>query len=325
MSGGHVLALCGGVGGAKLAFGLTRVLAPEDLTIVVNTGDDFEHLGLSVSPDLDTVTYTLADLSDRQRGWGLAGETWNFMAGLKRLGGEDWFLLGDQDLATHIERTRLLASGQSLSAVTAALNARLGLACAIAPMSDDPVRTIVDTDEGALAFQHYFVREQCRPQVKGVRYEGAAEARVSPAFAAALARPDLTAIVICPSNPYLSIGPILAVPGVREALRVRAVPCVAVSPIVGGEAIKGPSAKMMRELGVIPSQTAVANDYASLIDGLVIDTVDAAQAAAVEALGVTTLVAPSVMRTDEDRVALASATLDLAATLAARPMTRAAE
>jgi len=323
VSGGHVLALCGGVGGAKLAFGLTKVLPPDRLTIAVNTGDDFEHLGLAISPDLDTVAYTLANLSDRERGWGLAGETWQFMSALRRLGGEGWFNLGDLDLATHVERTRRLAAAESLSDVTAALALALGLEHAIAPMSDDPVRTIVDTDDGPLAFQHYFVREQCRPVVIGVRYEGAEGARPSPAFAEALARPDLAAIVICPSNPYLSIAPILAVSGVRAALAARAAPCVAVSPIIAGEAVKGPSAKMMRELGVAPSPVTVARYYAGLIDGMVLDTLDADHVAAIEALGVTALATQTLMRGDEDRIALARAALDLAATLPPRRLAKA--
>ena len=311
----HVLALCGGVGGAKLAFGLAAELAPADLTLAVNTGDDFEHLGLTVCPDIDTVLYTLSGLADRERGWGLAGETWNFMAATRRLGGEDWFQLGDQDLATHVERSRRLAAGESLSAVTAHLARALGLNTTIAPMSDQPVRTFVRTDEGELAFQHYFVRERCAPVVRGIRFEGAAQARPSAALAQALARPDLAAIVICPSNPYLSVDPILAVPGVYEALEHRTAPVVAVSPIIAGQALKGPAAKLMTELDVEPGAPAVARHYAGLIDGLVIDTADAERAPAVEALGVRALVTPSVMRDDDDRRRLARETLAFAAGL----------
>jgi LPPG:FO 2-phospho-L-lactate transferase len=318
---GHVVALCGGVGGAKMAFGLSRILDPDDLTIVVNTGDDFEHVGLSISPDIDTVTYTLAELSDRERGWGLAGETWNFMSALRRVGGEDWFWLGDQDLALHIERTRRLAAGETLSAITTALTRRLGLTHAIAPMSDQPVRTWVDTTDGPLAFQHYFVREQCQPAVKAVRFVGAEQAVPSAAAAAALARPDLAAILICPSNPYLSIGPILAVPGIAQAIRASHAPCVAVSPIVGGEALKGPSAKMMRELGITPDAPAVAAHYAGLIDGLVLDRVDVGHAPAVEALGVAALTTGTVMKTDEDRMSLARDSLAFAIALGARTTT----
>ena len=314
---GHVIALCGGVGGAKLAFGLTRVLADDDLTLVVNTGDDFEHLGLAVSPDIDTVAYTLSGLADRERGWGLAGETWAFMTALRRLGGEDWFQLGDQDLATHVERTRRLSAGETLSQITAHLTQRLGLTHPIVPMSDQPVRTWIDTADGPLAFQHYFVRERCAPVATGIRFEGAASARPSPAFAAALARPDLAAILICPSNPYLSIDPILAVPGVREAIRRSGAPCVAVSPIVGGQAIKGPTAKLMTELGVTPGSAAIAAHYAGLIDGLILDEADAAEAGAVERAGIVTHVTATVMRTDEDRVALAQDTLAFAAALGA--------
>jgi LPPG:FO 2-phospho-L-lactate transferase len=320
---GHVVALCGGVGGAKMAFGLSRLLAPDDLTIVVNTGDDFEHLGLSVSPDIDTVAYTLANLSDRERGWGLAGETWNFMAGLRRLGGEDWFQLGDHDLAMHVERTRRLAAGETLSAVTQALTRQLGLTHTIVPMADHPVRTFVDTIDGPLAFQHYFVREQCRPAVRAVRYVGAEEASLSPGAGAALARPDLAAILICPSNPYLSIGPILATPGVREAIMSAGAPCVAVSPIVGGEALKGPSAKMMREMGVTPTPLSVAAYYGALIDGLVLDTIDSDQTEAIEALGMAALVTQTVMRGDEDRIALARDALIFAGSLAPRPLAKA--
>jgi LPPG:FO 2-phospho-L-lactate transferase len=312
---GHVIALCGGVGGAKLAFGLAKVLPAADLTIVVNTGDDFEHLGLAVSPDIDTVVYTLGGLSDRERGWGLAGETWGFMSALRRLGGEDWFQLGDHDLAMHVERTRRLAAGETLSAVTAGLAAALGLAHAIVPMSDRPVRTWVDTEIGPLAFQPYFVRERCVPVAEAVRFVGAAEARPSPAFAAALARPDLDAIVICPSNPYLSVDPILAIPGVRTAIVSAPAPTVAVSPIVGGEAIKGPAAKLMRELGNTPGVTAVASHYRGLIDGLILDDADKADAEQVRELGVATCVTAAVMRTDNDRVRLARDALAFARSL----------
>jgi LPPG:FO 2-phospho-L-lactate transferase len=320
---GHVIALCGGVGGAKLAYGLSRVLAEADLTLVVNTGDDFEHLGLAVAPDLDTVTYTLAGLADRQRGWGLAGETWSFMAALTRLGLEDWYLLGDHDLATHVERTRRLAAGETLSAVAADLAVRLGVTHAIAPMSDQPVRTWIDTDDGPLAFQPYFVRERCEPVAHGVRYEGAANARPSPAFAAALARTDLDAIVICPSNPYLSIDPILSVPGVHARLLSAGAPIVAVSPIVGGVAIKGPAAKLMRELGRTPSVAGVAGHYRGLIDGLVLDGDDMADAPGVRALGMASHVTATVMRSDDDRIALARETLAFARSLHANPARRA--
>ncbi|MDB5451549.1 MAG: LPPG:Fo 2-phospho-L-lactate transferase [Caulobacteraceae bacterium] len=313
---GHVIALSGGVGGAKLACGLARVLAPEDLTLVVNTGDDFDHLGLRVCPDIDSVAYAMAGLSDRERGWGLAGETWGFMTALKRLGGTDWFNLGDHDLAMHVERTRRLAAGQTLSQATADLTRALGLRHTIVPMSDDPVRTFVETDAGRLAFQEYFVRERCAPRVRSLDYVGAETARPASALMAALARPDLDAIVICPSNPYLSVDPILALPGVTEAIRRAHAPCVAVSPIVGGQALKGPAAKLMAELGAQASGLGIAAHYRGLIDGLVIDSRDAAEAAALEGQGLAVLAVPSVMITDEDRARLARDCLGFARRLA---------
>jgi LPPG:FO 2-phospho-L-lactate transferase len=312
----HVLALCGGVGGAKLAFGLAAEIPPGDLTIVVNTGDDFEHLGLTICPDIDTVLYTLSGLADRERGWGLAGETWGFMRALSRLGGEDWFMLGDHDLATHVERTRRLAAGESLSSVTASLARALGLAANVVPMSDAPVRTRILTAQGELAFQRYFVQQRCAPVARAVRYQGADDARPPDAFAAALARSDLAAIVICPSNPYLSIDPILAVPGVREALGRASAPVVAVSPIIAGAALKGPAAKLMAELGAAPGVEAVARHYAGLIDGLVIDTADLTALGAIEAEGVRVMATQSVMHDDNDRCHLARRTLEFAAELA---------
>lgn len=310
---GHVIALCGGVGGAKLAFGLTRVLAPDDLTILVNTGDDFEHLGLHVSPDIDTVVYTLSDLSDRVRGWGLAGETWGFMENLRRLGGEGWFNLGDHDLAMHVERTHRLRSGQTLSQVTADLSHALGLTHPIVPMSDAPLRTIVETADGDLEFQRYFVGEQCRPVAKAIRFEGAGIP--SPGLAAALARKDVAAVVLCPSNPYLSIDPFFAIQGVRDGLKALGCPIVAVSPIIAGQAIKGPAAKLMAELGHTPGVAAVADHYRGFIDGLVIDTADAAQADVLRRSGVEVLATGAVMSSDEDRVRLARESLDFAAAL----------
>lgn len=320
---GHVIALCGGVGGAKLAFGLTRLLEPEALSLIVNTGDDFEHLGLTICPDLDTVAYTLAGLADRERGWGLAGESWSFMSQLRKLGGADWFNLGDKDLALHIERTRLLASGRSLSQATAALTAALGLRHAIIPMSDRPVRTVVETADGPLPFQHYFVREQCRPVVRGISFAGAEQAAPSPAFAAALRRRDVAAVIICPSNPYLSIDPILTVPGVADALAGLGAPVVAVSPIIGGRALKGPAAKLLVELGGLSGVTAVAAHYRGLIDGLVIDESDAGEADRLRETGVAALAAPSVMTSDDDRIRLARDTLAFAGGLTRKELSRA--
>jgi LPPG:FO 2-phospho-L-lactate transferase len=273
MSGseGAVLALSGGIGGAKLALGLSRVLEPERLIVVANTGDDFEHLGLAVSPDLDTLMYTLADLSDPERGWGRRDETWTFMAAMAALGGETWFQLGDGDLATHVERTRRLAAGETLSRVTEDFCSRLGVTARILPMSDDRVRTRVRTPEGWLDFQDYFVRRRCAPEVSELAYDGAAQARPHSAFIAALADARLRAVVICPSNPYLSVDPILALPGVREALKACSAPVIAVSPIIGGRAVKGPTAKMMRELGLPVTAAAVAQHYDGLIDVFVAD------------------------------------------------------
>ncbi|MCA3254030.1 MAG: 2-phospho-L-lactate transferase [Alphaproteobacteria bacterium] len=306
-----VLALAGGVGGARLAAGLARALPPGDLAVAVNTGDDFEHLGLSISPDIDTVVYTLAGLNNPELGWGLASETWAFMAALERLGGETWFRLGDRDLATHVERTRRLAAGETLSAITADFAARLDIAQRIVPMSDDPVRTIVETDEGALAFQDYFVRRQCAPVFRGLRFDGADGARPSAGFAEALADPALEAIVICPSNPLLSLGPILAVPEVRAALAARRVPCIAVSPFIGGQAVKGPAGKIMAELGRDATPAGLLALYDGLVDGLVIDGADAGARADVP-LHVT----DTLMRGPDDQTRLAREALAFAAGLA---------
>lgn len=308
----RVAALSGGVGGAKLALGLSKLLPPADLTIVANVGDDFEHLGLYVAPDLDTLMYTLAGLSNPETGWGQAGESWNFLAALGELGGETWFRLGDRDLATHVERTRRLRSGETLSRATAALCAGLGVASRILPASDQKVRTLVQTAQGPLAFQHYFVRERCAPAVTGFVFEGAAAARPAPGVLAALSDPALGAVVICPSNPFISIDPILAVPGLAAALREAPAPVIAVSPIVGGDALKGPTAKMMRELGLPSSAAAVARHYGDLLDGFVLDTADAALAPEIEAAGLPVLVTDTVMRTLEDRIALARAVMALA-------------
>ena len=308
-----ILALAGGVGGAKMAQGLAMRLPPEELVVVVNTGDDFTHLGLHISPDVDTVMYWLSGLNDRLRGWGLAGETWNFMAALRRLGGPAWFNLGDGDLATHVARTQRLARGETLSAVTRHLCSQLSIAHHVAPMTDQSVRTIVHTADGALAFQDYFVRLRCEPVVTGVTFEGAEDAVPSPAFAAALVNPALRAVVICPSNPVLSIDPILSIPGVRERLRQTHVPVVAVSPIIGGQAIKGPAAKIFHELGRDVSVIGVAEHYRGLAQGLLIDTIDNAAQPAIEALGMTVAVTDSVMRSVTDQERLAGEVLALAA------------
>ncbi|MDE0049984.1 MAG: 2-phospho-L-lactate transferase [Rhodospirillales bacterium] len=312
------VALSGGVGGAKLALGLCDVLAdPGRLIVVANTGDDFEHLGLKVCPDLDTLTYTLAGLANEETGWGRAGESGAFMEALGALGGETWFFLGDKDLAIHVERTRRLRTGESLSAITSDLCARLGVPARIVPMSDDPVPTIVETEDGPLAFQHYFVRERCRPRVLGFRHEGAAQARPCAAFIDALGAPGLGAVIVCPSNPYISIDPILAVPGVQGALAACRAPVIAVSPIVGGKAVKGPTAKMMAERGIAPSAAAIARHYAGLIDGFVLDEADRPQASAIAATGVAVEVAPTVMTSRADKQALARTVLAFAGRIGA--------
>ncbi len=314
-----ILALAGGVGGAKLAKGLAELLGPNELTIVVNTGDDFEHLGMNISPDLDTVMYTLAGINDAMRGWGVAGESWNFMEHLEALGGETWFRLGDRDLATHVRRTLRLRDGETLSRVTQALCHSLAIRHRLVPMSDGPVPTRVHTDEGVLSFQDYFVRRRAEPVVTRLEFAGAADASIAPAFRAALEHASLRAVVICPSNPYLSIAPILALPGVRGALLNRRVPVIAVSPIVAGQAIKGPAAKIMRELGTEPSSLTVAQFYEGLIDALVVDHADGALADEIERSGIRCFVTASVMREPADRATLAREVIDFGRGLTSTP------
>jgi LPPG:FO 2-phospho-L-lactate transferase len=263
----RVVALAGGVGGAKLAHGLAQILPPENLTVIVNTGDDFEHLGLSISPDVDTVCYTLAGLANHDTGWGRVAETWHAMDNLKTLGGPDWFNLGDQDLGTHLERTRRIKEGECLSRITRAFCERWGVKPAVLPMSDQPVRTIVESDEGDLPFQEYFVRRHCEPRVHGFRFQGIQEARPAPGVIDALEQ--ALAIIICPSNPWVSIDPIL------EVLPPLNKPVYAVSPIIGGRTVKGPAAKMYAEMGIEPSALAVAQHYKKILRGFVMDNVDA--------------------------------------------------
>ncbi len=306
-----VVALAGGVGGAKLVDGLAAVLPPDDLTVVVNTGDDFEHLGLTICPDLDTVTYTLAGIANPETGWGRGDETWSFMDSLQALGGPTWFKLGDRDLALHVDRTARLRAGEPLSQITRRVCDQLGISVVVIPMSDDPVRTAVQTDQGRLAFQEYFVARRCEPEVRGFTFEGAENAALAPGIESALHDCDL--VVLCPSNPWVSLDPILGVPGMLPALGGR--PAIGVSPIVGGKAIKGPAAKMFRELGVEPSATAVAEHYAKLLDALLIDTVDTGQVDAIGALGVQSLVTNTVMTDREGRIRLASELLAYAAEL----------
>ena len=304
-----VLALAGGVGGAKLALGLSRVVADEQLTIVVNTGDDHEFFGLHVSPDLDTVMYTLAGLSNPEAGWGLAGDTFRTLERLREYGEDTWFNLGDVDLATHIRRTGLLGEGWSLSRITDSLRLSLGVKHPIVPMSDDRVRTIVTTEVGELSFQDYFVRLRCEPVVEALRFDGAEGAQPSPDFARALDRGGT--LVFCPSNPFLSVAPILAVSGVRKRIEGFRGVRVAVSPIVGGRALRGPAAKMLGELGHDVSCVGVATQYRGLCDLFVIDEADRHLAGEIERLGMRAEVADIVMGNDEDKVALAERVCEL--------------
>jgi LPPG:FO 2-phospho-L-lactate transferase len=313
-----ILALAGGVGGAKLASGLAAELPAEELLVVVNTGDDFDHLGMHISPDLDTVMYWLAGCNDIERGWGLADESWNFMSSIEKLGGPTWFRLGDRDLATHAERTRRLANGECLSEITQTLCRRLGVAHQVVPMTDDRVRTIVHTAGGPLEFQHYFVRLGCEPRVNALEFSGASSARPSPAFDATFSDKGLTAIVICPSNPFLSVQPILEVSDIRKRIAMHRVPRIAISPIVAGQAIKGPAAKIFRELGRPSTALEIARFYQGLIDGLVIDEQDRDLRDAIESQGIRVQVENTIMKSDDDRSRLARTVLNFATTLGKR-------
>lgn len=308
---GKVVVLTGGVGGAKLVLGLMQICNPGRLTAIVNTGDDFRHLGLTISPDIDTLLYTLSGKANAAQGWGREGETWTFMEALKSLGGDDWFLLGDGDMALHVLRSHTLAGGETLSAVTARFARRWGLDLSVLPMSDDAVATHVLTDQGELPFQRYFVEQRCAPAVRAIRFAGAEDARPAPGVVEAILDPETSAILIAPSNPWLSVDPVLAVPGIREALAVASAPIVAVSPIVGGQAVKGPTAKLMGELGLSVTNAAIADHYAGVIDGLLVDERDGG-----EGLSLPYAVTDTLMKTLEDRVRVAEAALALAARIA---------
>lgn len=307
---GAVLCICGGVGGAKLALGFAGILLPEDLGIVVNVGDDFEHLGLHVSPDIDTVMYTLSGLANRKLGWGREGESWNFMEALGKLGGDTWFRLGDQDLATHVRRTGLLKSGASLSEATALLSACFGIRCEVMPATDQRLRTMVETNEGMLPFQQYFVARQCAPAVQRLTFDMADGAVPSTGAARWLTRSDLAAIVICPSNPYLSIDPILAVPGMRDLLKGANAPIVAISPLIGGKAVKGPTAKIMGELGLPSTALEIARHYHGFVDLFILDHADETAREAIQDLGIRTVPANILMQNDSDKKALAKLVLE---------------
>ena len=294
-----IIALSGGIGGAKLALGLARILPPHELMIIANTGDDFEHYGLTICPDTDTLLYTLAGLDNPQLGWGRADESWAFMETLAALGGADWFRLGDRDLALHVLRSHRLRAGESLSAITDEFRQRLGIGPRILPMSDDPVRTKIGTDQGWLDFQDWFVRLRAEPLARAVKFAGVEQARPQPVLLEAL-RAQPRGIVICPSNPFISIEPILAVPGLRDAIKACGAPVVAVSPIIAGQAVKGPTARMFEALGVTPSAAAVAARYGDLLDGFVMEHGDDGE-------GITLRVfhAATLMRDLADKTALA--------------------
>jgi len=312
LAGKHVLALSGGVGGAKLALGLSKVLPATQLTVVANTADDFNHLGLSISPDLDTVMYTLAGMNNQQQGWGLANESWNTMDALETLGGDSWFRLGDRDIATHLERSQRLSRGDSLSTVTDYLSKKLGVAHRILPMTNDSVRTQITTDAGLLAFQEYFVREQCEPAIIGYSFAGIDTAKPTKALMELLNSDQLGAIIICPSNPFVSVDPILMLSGVREAMLKSRAPVIAVSPIVAGQAIKGPAAKMMKELNLPVTAKAVAEFYGELLSGFVLDATDSDLACSIENDGPKVACVPTVMKTLADRIQLAGDVLSFA-------------
>jgi LPPG:FO 2-phospho-L-lactate transferase len=307
-----IVALAGGVGGAKLAHGLAQILPPENLTVIVNTGDDFEHYGLYICPDLDTVCYTLAGLANPETGWGRLDETWKVIENASRLGGPSWFHLGDQDLGTHLERTRRLKEGQTLTQVTKDFCKVWGIQHTILPMSDRSVRTIVETEAGDLAFQEYFVHRRCEPHVRGFRFEGAESAEPAPGAQEALQSAE--AVIICPSNPWVSIDPILRVLSLGEGRRRVGKRIFAVSPIIGGQTVKGPAAKMYREMGIEPSALAVAKHYCDFASGFVLDQIDEHFEEEIRSLQMRTLVTNTLMHSHEDRKQLAAKILDFVGT-----------
>ena len=317
----QLVALSGGIGGAKLAIGLSTVLEPDELLVIANTGDDFEHLGFTICPDIDTLLYTLGGLSNTELGWGRADETWFFMETLKKENPEQaWFLLGDKDLETHRYRKKTLELGKSLTDITADLVSRFQVGPEIVPMSDDPVRTWVLAGTGDrqewLPFQEYFVRRQCKPRIHRIEYRGSLQATLSPRLEAVFGGCETRAIVLCPSNPFLSIDPILAVPGMVERLLACKAPVVAVSPVVGGQALKGPTAKIMEELGMTVDVVAIADHYRDVIDGLVIDYQDRGQLEQIQSMGIQVAVTNTVMVSLEDRIQLARDVLGFAAGIA---------
>lgn len=303
----NIVAFSGGVGGAKLVVGLSQVLPAERLSVLANTADDFEHLGLYIAPDLDSVMYALAGINNEELGWGITGETWQCMSAMGRLQGETWFSLGDQDIATHLLRTQSLQQGKSLTETTADLFRRLGIPPTILPMCDEKVSTVVHSEEGDLAFQHYFVKRQCQPKVTGFYFDGIEKASLGKAQQAALNAMD--ALIICPSNPFVSVAPILTVPGIRDAIKARSVPVVVVSPIIAGNAVKGPAAKMMQELDMPVTALAIAEYYRDLASHFVLDSQDVEQQTAIEALGYKVLTCNTLMRGNADKTQLAKTIL----------------
>lgn len=298
-----IVVLSGGTGGAKLIAGLSREVAPAELTIICNTADDFIHHGLNISPDLDTVMYTLAGLCDVNRGWGIHGDTFLALGQLKRLGAESWFKLGDRDLATHIRRSKLLRDGLKLSEVTKQLCGALGIGATVLPVSDDRIETRIDTDKGEISFQEFFVKERWRPKAKKVRYAGIRKSRPAPGVLEAIH--SAKEIIVCPSNPVTSIGPILAVPGIRQALRLARGKSIAVSPFIGTSAISGPAHKLMAAMGRKPSSLGVAEGYAEIVDFFILDRQDSRQKKAIEALGIKTLATSILMRSADEKRKLA--------------------
>lgn len=306
MSG--TVVLTGGVGGAKLVLGLIHAFDPASVTAIVNTCDDFRHLGLHISPDIDTLLYTLSGKANVAQGWGREGESWAFLYALKELGGEDWFQLGDMDMALHVLRSAMLAKGESLTAITRQFAKAWGIGANILPMSNDPVATMIDSDEGVLEFQRYFVERRCVPAVRAVRFDGAEMAQPAPGVIEAIHSAD--AVLIAPSNPWLSVDPLLAVPGIQEALIACKAAVVAVSPLIGGQAVKGPTAKLMGELGLAVNNDSIAQHYGDLLDGFVIDSGDECRV-----VGLAVAQTDTLMQTLDDKIRVARAAFDLAAKL----------
>ena len=309
------LALSGGIGGAKLALGLEHIFNSPNLMIAGNTGDDFEHFGLFISPDLDTLLYTLSGKSDPERGWGLANETWSFMEAMEEIGGETWFQLGDRDLAIHLERTRRLNEGERLSSITSSFCKKFGVKSQIVPATDDSLKTLVKTPEGILSFQHYFVKDQCRSKILALQFEGSENAHPSFALGKALESSLLEMVVICPSNPFLSVDPILAIKGLKEKLKKCKARVIAVSPIVDGNAVKGPTANNMRDLGLTVSSFSIAKYYSDFIDGFILDKGDEKEINKIESLGLRVGLADTVMTDLKSKIKLAEDVIRFSETL----------